>query len=469
MCFYSNMNGDAIGELNVYSTTGANAPTLELSLNNQSSTTNSGQSRWEKHTLAIDVGFTRFQVQFEGVRGGDYQGDIAIDDITFDCKRCASGFVKNGSKCDPCPRDFYKEDHDTECQKCPSGSKSDPGARFCNCEPGYHFSQAYCKECPRDTYSSGNTTNCPSCPPGSTSSPGSSHCSCSGGLYMENITSCRVCPDDTYSYSGSWNCTACPDNTTSLPYQAFCSCPPGTSWDFKLESCQHCRTDHYNLYSNMTSCIPCPNNSISNPGAVTCSCHAGYKLVNNSTCEICPENTISSSGSLTCSPCPHFKAAAPGSEFCYKCTLGEYWENHKCLPCPDHLYGDGVHCRLCPDGFSVLAGFCYKECPPAPKPITAPKDSAAHTFFNTLTLIMAFGLVVDLALRNKGRFKDVKEFSEKIRLNYSIGKLQSSLKVKFSRNAGHSDEATEKNEADGSVDLIVPLQDSDLEIGGAAI
>ena len=169
---------------------------------------------------------------------------------------------------------------------------------------------------------------------------------------------------------------------------------------------------------------------------------------------MCPENTISSSGSLTCSPCPHFKAAAPGSEFCYKCTLGEYWENHKCLPCPDHLYGDGVHCRPCPNGFSVLAGFCYKFSP-APKPNTGPKDSTAQIFFHTLTLIIAFGLVVALALWNKDRFKYVNEFSEKIRLNYNIEKLQSSLKVKFSRNAGHNDEATEKNEADVLVDLIL--------------
>ena len=254
---------------------------------------------------------------------------------------------------------------------------------------------------------------------------------------------------------------SCPDNTTSVPYQAFCSCSPGTAWDFTLESCQACPADHYNLYSNMTSSVPCPSNSNSNPGAVSCSCHAGYKLINNSTCEMCPENTISSSGSLTCSPCPHFKVAAPGSEFCYKCTFGEYWENHQCLPCPDHLYGDGVHCLACPDGFSVLAGFCYKTAGIDPQPSTAPSEP-----LYLLTTIIAIGntLVILSLVLDKVRCKDVKD-AIVTGWNRRAENLQSTLDVLFSRpvvgSGGDNEEGAEE------VDLVIPsaLKLSDLEIG----
>lgn len=45
----------------------------------------------------------------------------------------------------------------------------------------------------------------------------------------------------------------------------------------------------------------------------------------------------------------------------FRCTLGEYWENHTCNQCPEHLYGDGVQCSVCPEGFQVDQGFCHKK------------------------------------------------------------------------------------------------------------
>ena len=44
-----------------------------------------------------------------------------------------------------------------------------------------------------------------------------------------------------------------------------------------------------------------------------------------------------------------------------RCTLGEYWENHTCKQCPEHLYGDGVNCNTCPESWKVDKGFCHKE------------------------------------------------------------------------------------------------------------
>ena len=114
-----------------------------------------------------------------------------------------------------------------------------------------------------------------------------------------------------------------------------------------------CRWHDCHIFSDAAVCEPCPEHATSNIGAVTCSCEAGYKLHNRNSCEICPENTFSKFGAVECEKCPQFKVAAPGADYCYKCTLGEYWENHKCLPCPENLYGDGVHCFPCPDGFQA--------------------------------------------------------------------------------------------------------------------
>ena len=54
---------------------------------------------------------------------------------------------------------------------------------------------------------------------------------------------------------------------------------------------------------------------------------------------------------------PYFRHHSP----IFRCTLGEYWEDHTCKPCPEHLYGDGVQCNTCPEGYQVDQGFCHKE------------------------------------------------------------------------------------------------------------
>ena len=301
------------------------------------------------------------------------------------CVECPKNSTsKSGSKrCDCVAGKYWSEINDTcvdcqvgyysvggmhECLKCPQGTTAEPGSSFCDCSSGLYFSQGHCKVCTENTYSTGSTATCETCPPGSGSVPSSDTCNCTGGMFWSE-NKCEVCPDSYYSYKGSTNCTLCPNNYTSSPYQAFCVCPPRQYWDMRRNNCEECPANHYNDISNQTLCRTCPAHSISQPGSLSCSCAAGYKLLNSSFCQICPENHYSVFGSLECLQCPHFKAAAPGSEFCYRCSLGEYWENHTCLQCPRHLYGDGVHCLECPPVFQVEYGFCYK---------LADKDSLAQ-------------------------------------------------------------------------------------------
>ena len=177
---------------------------------------------------------------------------------------------------------------------------------------------------------------------------------------MNTTEKCQQCGVNSYSYQGSTSCSPCPGSYTSALYQSYCECPEGLYWNFTHSNCVGCPLNHYNEQTNQTQCRKCPNNSSSEPGSERCRCAAGYKLLNSSYCELCPENHFSKTGSLRCKRCPHFKAAAPGSGYCYRCTLGQYWENHTCVQCPAHLYGDGVHCLECPDQFQVDQGLCYK-------------------------------------------------------------------------------------------------------------
>ena len=302
------------------------------------------------------------------------------------CTQCPenSSSRPGAGECD-CDRNFYKPGSEEGCWKCPPDTTSTPGSTFCSCTSGLFFSLGYCQTCPSDTYSSGNVTRCETCPPGSSSLSGAAVCECSGGLFMNSSGLCQPCEGDSYSYQGSSSCTACPGNYTSALYQSYCECPAGMYWNYPLKNCVECPPDHYNDQTNQTRCNECPEHSSSQSRSERCSCKAGYKLLNISHCEICPENHFSQAGSLSCQPCPHFKVAAPGSEHCYRCTPGQYWENHTCIQCPEHLYGDGVQCMECPEEFQVDKGLCYK---------VADRNSLANVVRPLETAIIAVGSIL---------------------------------------------------------------------------
>ncbi|KAL5249563.1 hypothetical protein ACHWQZ_G018437 [Mnemiopsis leidyi] len=313
-----------------------------------------------------------------------------------------------------CGAGFYNS---TEgCLKCPAGSSSPPHSPICHCPAGTHWTRGYCKQCPANTYSPANSTECTQCPTGAHSRPGSEVCLCGDGLRMTGEGQCEACASGNYSYTDSNTCSECPVGSTSVSPQGFCTCPAGMRWEFNLSGvlppeqgqpyggitpeqqagyCVDCEPNSYSKV-NSTQCSDCPCHSYSPSKSHRCFCEPGFRWVevnitsnhtdlNNTThhttphhntthnttthntthlldyCDICPENHYSKYGAVNCTQCPHFKASTPGSEYCYRCTLGEYWENHTCVQCPAHLYGDGVHCNKCPDGFEVLRGFCYRS------------------------------------------------------------------------------------------------------------
>ncbi|XP_068722638.1 deleted in malignant brain tumors 1 protein-like [Montipora capricornis] len=88
MDLYVNMKGNQIGELNIYQAPVFGFPVRKLSISEQVLT-------WS-HTQVQFDSKREFQVIIEGVRGRGYQGDIAIDDISFTsgCKRLAPSYVR---------------------------------------------------------------------------------------------------------------------------------------------------------------------------------------------------------------------------------------------------------------------------------------------------------------------------------------------------------------------------------------
>jgi len=83
------MKGNHIGALNIYQ-----APVVGFAERKLSITSQQGEN-WFKKQIQFDSE-REFQVIIEGVRGYSYQGDIAIDDISFSsgCKRLAPSYVR---------------------------------------------------------------------------------------------------------------------------------------------------------------------------------------------------------------------------------------------------------------------------------------------------------------------------------------------------------------------------------------
>ncbi|KAL5258968.1 hypothetical protein ACHWQZ_G009436 [Mnemiopsis leidyi] len=306
---------------------------------------------------------------------------------TISCSGCKPNTYISRIHCLPCPvgatssqdsticnctTNWYMSSDHQRCLECPANSTSSSGSSQCDCPAGQFFlslnsHDARCSNCPPNTYSAQGALKCINCPSGAISLAGSERCECQGGLYMKDGV-CKECSAGFYSYSGATECSRCPGSRTSSESQSFCSCPPGSYWGVEERDCVRCGEDHYTDSSNNTECTPCPAHSTSVPGSSTCRCNAGYRLVNTTSpdttslsCEGCPENYFSTAGSLNCTRCPHFTTAKPASGECYRCTLGEYWENHTCNQCPEHLYGDGVQCSVCPERFQVDQGFCHKK------------------------------------------------------------------------------------------------------------
>ena len=84
MTFFYHMYGPHVSSLRVYST--SDNRTLGVALWGKNGTQG---NVWRNSTITVG-GAAPFQVAFEGRRGSSYQGDIAIDDISFKDGPCAA-------------------------------------------------------------------------------------------------------------------------------------------------------------------------------------------------------------------------------------------------------------------------------------------------------------------------------------------------------------------------------------------
>ena len=96
MTFFYHMYGPHISSLSVYST--SNNRTLGTALWGKNGTQG---NVWRNSTMTVG-GPAPFQVAFEGTRGSGYQGDIAIDDVSFKdgpCSSSSSGMISISMYC----------------------------------------------------------------------------------------------------------------------------------------------------------------------------------------------------------------------------------------------------------------------------------------------------------------------------------------------------------------------------------
>ena len=95
LLFWYNMNGAGIGSLNVYTQQGSTAPMVQKwSLSGDQGNV----WRFAQVNIANPVQYT---VIFEGVRGGNYSGDIAIDDVSLISGRSCIGLSSSVSTVSP--------------------------------------------------------------------------------------------------------------------------------------------------------------------------------------------------------------------------------------------------------------------------------------------------------------------------------------------------------------------------------
>lgn len=84
MTFFYHMYGPHVSSFMVYAT--SDNSTLGTALWGKTGTQG---NVWQNHTMTVGASAT-FQVAFQATRGTDYQGDIAIDDISFKNGPCGN-------------------------------------------------------------------------------------------------------------------------------------------------------------------------------------------------------------------------------------------------------------------------------------------------------------------------------------------------------------------------------------------
>ncbi|EDO47787.1 predicted protein [Nematostella vectensis] len=99
MNFFYHMNGAGIGTLNVY------MRVIGRSMTKLWTQSGDHGNQWNEGQLPILSAGASYQIVFEGIRGVDYRGDIAIDDVSFTNSLSAGDCPINASTSNPWPFD----------------------------------------------------------------------------------------------------------------------------------------------------------------------------------------------------------------------------------------------------------------------------------------------------------------------------------------------------------------------------
>eukprot|EP00116_Pleurobrachia_bachei_P019063 sb/3479325/ len=216
---------------------------------------------------------------------------------------CPEGAHQVNEKCEPCPRNTYKDGgfSDGSCKDCPEGWASDPGSSkcrrclepitngYCPCPHGSVFNVAHgCTPCPTGTYHV--DFRCEDCPDDADSEPGSTTCDCgTAAVWNKDTGLCEVCEDGSVNVDEV--CTVCELGVE----MGRCKCAKGMGWDFGTQSCEECSEGEY----------------------------------------------VTDSG---CSQCPDFMIPTEDKTYCVYCADNEYWNSGVCTKCKSGEIGRFDNC-----------------------------------------------------------------------------------------------------------------------------
>jgi hypothetical protein len=328
--------------------------------------------------------------------GGRYQESNSTDDLR--CTECAPGrFLGDGNDVEG--NFAIMHDQEIDCEACPVGQVSGPGARFCfTCPTGWAFKanatsgdglEDMCQRCQAgrrsafvavafqggginttNSSSDGGMTICAACSRGQYQPDiGTAFClPCSMGRFQprQEADSCLGCPEGWFqSNVSALACASCPsgwgnegNGSTScnvVPPGFFVvvagveKCPRGYFCAGSDAPSVPCMPGTYASLDGSISCIACSPGKFSPvPASFACmDCEAGthQALSNRSECIACPKGFASTrNGSAACTECSAGKSAsALSSTRCAICRAGTFQEFTARAACAD-----------CPEGYASL-------------------------------------------------------------------------------------------------------------------
>jgi hypothetical protein len=281
-------------------------------------------------------------------------GDFWYFSVLFDqCYQCPNNCLKcDETKCYSCPDNLVLVE-DKECRSvCPDGSVK-IGSSCVKCTDPIS-----CKGC-----NAANLDICTDCYLDNWLEEGKCVPACDKGYY-QNWPQCSKCQDHCAKCSNGYSCDDCEIGWFWKNGQCVDDCGKGYTvvdgkctqctvtycdkCDVSADKCEHCTPNKY-LYNNRCEDL-CPDFTFPTP---------------NYGCDQCKTDCKKCVDSTSCDGCVDGKVLM-GNDCVPKCADG--WRDVKgiCQKCPEDCITcdeDLENCTSCPDGYTLLFGGCFLECP----------------------------------------------------------------------------------------------------------